>query len=461
MDIRDTPQSIIPTPEISPPPNDYVAIRSLLAQLEIISLDFSVDPGKEIEPFIPPALLEWQGMRSSSSALEPIGPPPLEAGPSSSSQHQHQHQQSLADFLSAQGYDHGSNSFIAPLDIRIFNSRIKALMYDNLEIVGCGTYSDVYIYRAHHKLDGSMVTLKKLRISGDADGVTSTAIREISMLRELSKCNYIVKLLDTMLEGHRIYLVLEYLDLDLAQYLQINGAPCGSIKIFMWQLLKGLVFAHERRVVHRDLKPHNVLLERHTGRLKIADLGLARTFTPPAKPYTHEVVTLLYRPPEILLGSTCYSSYVDMWSLGCIFAEMALGSPLFQGDSEIGQLYQIFKVLGTPDEKSWPGVASLPDWQPIFPKWTVKPLLPAPDVVPPPAAPPPAAAAAAVILGVVSPPLPPPPSSVPLVIPVGEKGLDLLNKLLVYEPEKRITARKALDHAYFDDIRQMAEVQFP
>jgi serine/threonine protein kinase len=301
-----------------------------------------------------------------------------------------------------------------------------------------------------------MVTLKKLRISGDTDGVTSTAIREMSMLRELSTSNYIVRLLDTMLEGHRIYLVLEYLDLDLAQYLQMNGAPCGSIKIFMWQLLKGLAFAHERRVVHRDLKPHNVLLDRHTGRLKIADLGLARTFTPPAKPYTHEVVTLLYRPPEILLGSSRYSSYVDMWSLGCIFAEMALGSPLFQGDSEIGQLYQIFKILGTPDETSWPGIASLPDWQPIFPKWAVKPLLPAPG-----AAVVPVAAVVEVEVGVPSPPLPPPPSSVPLVIPVGEKGLDLLKKLLAYEPEKRITARKALDHAYFDDIRQMAEVQFP
>lgn len=445
MDTRGTHQPIIPTPEISPPPppNDYVAIRSLLAQLEIVSLDFSVDPGKEIEPFIPPALHEWQGMRSSTSPVEPtVPPPPLEAGPSSS----HQHQQSLADFLSAHGYDHGSNSFIAPLDIRIFNSRIKALLYDNLEIVGSGTYSDVY--RAHHKLDGSMVTLKKLRISGDANGVTSTAIREMSMLRELSTCNYIVRLLDTMHEGHRIYLVLEYLDLDLAQYLQMNGSPCGSIKIFMWQLLKGLAFAHERRVVHRDLKPHNVLLDRHTGRLKIADLGLARTFTPPAKPYTHEVVTLLYRPPEILLGSTRYSSYVDMWSLGCIFAEMALGSPLFQGDSEIGQLYQIFNLLGTPDEMSWPGVASLPDWQPIFPKWTAKPLLPGPDVV--------IAVVPEAVVGVdVSP------ASVPRVIPVGEKGLDLLKKLLVYEPEKRITARKALDHAYFDDIRQMAEVQFP
>jgi hypothetical protein len=148
MDIRGTPQPNIPTPEISPPPNDYVAIRSLLAQLETVSLDFSVDPGKEIEPFIPPALLEWQGMCSSSFALELTGHPPLEAGPSSSSQQQHQ--QSLADFLSAHGYDHGSNSFIAPLDIRSFYSSIKVLLYENLEIVGSGTYSDVY--RAHHKV---------------------------------------------------------------------------------------------------------------------------------------------------------------------------------------------------------------------------------------------------------------------------------------------------------------------
>ena len=159
-------------------------------------------------------------------------------------------------------------------------------------------------------------------------------------------------------------------------------------------------------------QPANLLLDVRAGRLALADFGLARTFAPPARPYTHEVVTLLYRAPELLLGSPLYSTPVDLWSCGCVLAELITGTPLFPGDSEvrragkragahtharprialaatpphppilppthprthprtlqIGQLYEIFRVLGTPDEDSWPGVTHLPDWQPIFPQW--------------------------------------------------------------------------------------------
>lgn len=136
----------------------------------------------------------------------------------------------------------------------------------------------------------------------------------------------------------------------------------------MFQLLDGIRFLHSRRILHRDLKPQNLLLNEH-GVLKIADFGLARTFGIPLRAFTHEVVTLWYRAPEILLGSRHYSTAMDMWSIGCIFGEMVLNRPIFPGDSEIDELFRIFQVLGTPDQDSWPSVKDLPDYKDTFPKW--------------------------------------------------------------------------------------------
>lgn len=136
----------------------------------------------------------------------------------------------------------------------------------------------------------------------------------------------------------------------------------------MHQMLDAISFCHLNRILHRDLKPQNLLVD-GTGHIKLADFGLARSFNIPMRAYTHEVVTLWYRAPEILLGTKLYATAVDIWSLGCIFAEMVLRKTLFAGDSEIDQLYKIFHMMGTPNEKNWPGVSQLPEYRAIFPKW--------------------------------------------------------------------------------------------
>merc|ERR1719240_726117 len=188
-----------------------------------------------------------------------------------------------------------------------------------------------------------------------------------------------------------------------------------TIKNFAWQLVKGVEFLHSSRIIHRDLKPQNLLIDNRL-RLKIADFGLARAFQTPIPKYTHEVVTVWYRPPEILLGSTLYSVPVDVWGMGCILAEMATGAPLFAGDSEIDTAFKIFQKLGTPTEAIWPGVSELPDFKPSFPKWSHKGW--------------------ANIRNTQA--------------QVGSQGIDLLDQLMRYDPKTRMSAREALQHLYFN-----------
>lgn len=137
---------------------------------------------------------------------------------------------------------------------------------------------------------------------------------------------------------NKLYLVFEFQDWDVKKYLDRKGAPMppAQVKNLMFQLLQGLVHCHERRIMHRDLKPSNLLVDEEGKNLKIADFGLARTFGLPLKSYTHEVVTLWYRAPEVLLGQKIYSTGIDLWSVGTIFYELAHKRPLFYGDSEIG-----------------------------------------------------------------------------------------------------------------------------
>lgn len=190
----------------------------------------------------------------------------------------------------------------------------------------------------------------------------------------------------------------------------------AQVRKFTYQLLEGTRYCHAHRVLHRDLKPQNLLINKE-GNLKLADFGLARAFGVPLRTYTHEVVTLWYRAPEILLGGRQYSTGVDMWSVGCIFAEMATRKPLFPGDSEIDEIFKIFRILGTPTEAEWPGVTSFPDFKASFPKWERK----AEDEL----------------------------VNADGVKNLGEEGLNLLESLLVYDPAGRISAKQAVHHPYF------------
>lgn len=199
-----------------------------------------------------------------------------------------------------------------------------------------------------------------------------------------------------------------------------GSRPLPAPQSYMYQILRGMAFCHALGVMHRDMKPQNLLVDRH-GTLKIADFGLARAFIVPIREYTHEVVTLWYRAPEILLGQRQYSPAVDIWSIGAIFVEMINKRPLWPGDSEIDELFRIFRTLGTPTEQMWPGVTSLPDYKSSFPKW--------------------------------------PANKVARVVPSMAKdphAVDLLTQMLHYDPVKRISAKAALNHPYFDDLDKTA-----
>ncbi|XP_043568259.1 cyclin-dependent kinase 1 [Chiloscyllium plagiosum] len=286
--------------------------------------------------------------------------------------------------------------------------------YVKIEKIGEGTYG--VVYKGRHKTTQQIVAMKKIRLESEEEGVPSTAIREISLLKELQHPN-IVCLQDVLMQDARLYLIFEFLSMDLKKYL--DSLPSRQmmdqmlVKSYLYQITQGIAFCHSRRVLHRDLKPQNLLID-SKGVIKLADFGLARAFGVPVRVYTHEVVTLWYRAPEVLLGSARYSTPVDIWSIGTIFAEMATKRPLFHGDSEIDQLFRIFRTLGTPNNEIWPEVEALPDYKNTFPKWKA--------------------------------------GSLSQVKNIDANGLDLLAKTLIYDPARRISAKEALRHPYFDDL---------
>ncbi|XP_078273495.1 cyclin-dependent kinase 14 isoform X1 [Rhinoraja longicauda] len=234
----------------------------------------------------------------------------------------------------------------------------KADSYEKLEKLGEGSYATVY--KGKSKVNGKLVALKVIRLQ-EEEGTPFTAIREASLLKGLKHAN-IVLLHDIIHTKETLTLVFEYVHTDLCQYMDKHpgGLLPDNVKLFLFQLLRGLSYIHQQYILHRDLKPQNLLIS-DTGELKLADFGLARAKSVPSHTYSNEVVTLWYRPPDVLLGSTEYSTCLDMWGVGCIFVEMIQGVAAFPGMKDIrDQLERIFLVLGTPTEETWPGVSSLP-----------------------------------------------------------------------------------------------------
>lgn len=294
--------------------------------------------------------------------------------------------------------------------------------YEKLDRIGEGAYG--IVYKAKDTQTGDVVALKRICLDSDEEGVPCTAIREISLLKELRHVN-IVRLLDVVHSERKLTLVFEYLDQDLKKYrdLHENDLDAKTVQHFLRQLLTGIEYCHARSVLHRDLKPHNLLVSRDKD-LKLADFGLGRAFGIPVRKYTHEVVTLWYRSPDVLLGNTNYGTPVDIWSVGCIFGEMAIGAPLFSGKNDADQLLKVFQFLGTPNRDLWPSMHAYPNSGNMLSRQEFltdyAPLCEAKF-------------------------------RSQEYSKLGPQGTDLLRKMLHYEPSQRITASDALRHPYFSD----------
>ena len=213
-------------------------------------------------------------------------------------------------------------------------------IFEKTEKIGSGTYGVVYKgYRKKPNGEKEIVAIKKMKIDLENEGIPSTALREITILRELKHPN-IVRLLDVVLNDSKLYLLFEYGECDLRKYLinlKDKSLDENSIKNFLYKILDAVAYCHSKKIIHRDLKPQNILTSKNGEIVKVADFGLARAFSIPIRPYTKEVLTLWRRVPELLLGINEYSTPVDIWSIGCIFEELILKQPFFKGEYEIEQ----------------------------------------------------------------------------------------------------------------------------
>ncbi|KAL4764185.1 Cdk5/Pho85 family cyclin-dependent kinase [Aspergillus foveolatus] len=293
-------------------------------------------------------------------------------------------------------------------------TRTHPSSFQQLEKLGEGTYATVY--KGRNCQTGEMVALKEIHLDSE-EGTPSTAIREISLMKELHHDN-ILSLYDVVHTENKLMLVFEYMDQDLKKYMDTHGnhgqLEPAIVKSFAFQLLRGIAFCHDNRILHRDLKPQNLLIN-SKGQLKLADFGLARAFGIPVNTFSNEVVTLWYRAPDVLLGSRTYNTTIDIWSIGCIIAEMFTGRALFPGTTNEDQLQKIFRVMGTPSERTWPGVSQFPEYKSDFPVY--------------------------------------PPQDLRHVVPrIDPYGLDLLRCMLRLQPDLRISAIDALRHPWFNDV---------
>ncbi|ORM40669.1 Cyclin-dependent kinase G-2 [Babesia sp. Xinjiang] len=302
-------------------------------------------------------------------------------------------------------------------------------IYRCLNKISEGTYGSVY--RALDKQTGEIVALKHIKFheSHWREGFPVSYLREISILLELNHPNILsVKEVVTNEARDQYYMVMEYVEHELKTLLQ-DRRPDFTLserKCLIYQLLLGVEYLHAHWVLHRDLKTTNILYN-NRGVLKICDFGMARKFGHPIKTYTQNVVTHWYRAPELFLGQEKYTEAVDIWSVGCIFAEIISGKPLFMGTTDAGTLDKIFRCCGSPTKETWPGYNELPlvkdrrfplsHHKPNFHAYFKKEMTTNDGCY------------------------------------MTESGIDLLMKMLTLDPTKRISAKDALNHPYLTTVR--------
>lgn len=300
------------------------------------------------------------------------------------------------------------------------NDKIPTMIgrYKILQGLGNGRFGDVY--KATDKEEGKEIyavkVFKKTK-EGINEGVPKTAIKEVCLLKELNHIN-IERLIDVLHLQGRFTLVFEFIPKGLDQLIEREPLSPELTKSYMYQILKGIEYLHKNQIIHRDLKPQNLLITTNDI-IKLADFGLARGYCLAIQNLSEEVVTVCYRPPDVLLGNTNYSTEIDIWSIGCIFMEMISGSLLFKvSELEKSVLQKIFYCLGTPNESTYPGVTKLPKWKEYVDRnypgvdWTKN------------------------------------------FVKLDKNGIDLLKKMLQIDPKKRISASEALEHEYFKNIDQ-------
>lgn len=284
----------------------------------------------------------------------------------------------------------------------------------NESVVGAGTYGKVF--KAIHIYTKDKVALKKIRMEGERDGFPITAVREIRLLQHL-RHKHVVALQEVMVEKNECFMVFEYLSHDLTGLINhptFKLTPSHR-KDLGRQMFGGLDYLHKRGVLHRDIKAANILIS-NTGQLKYADFGLARFYTKSRQlDYTNRVITIWYRPPELLLGETQYGPAVDVWSAACVFVEMFTKKAIFPGEGgEVSQLEKVYNVMGTPTRAEWPGIVDLPWFELIQPTERKKRVF------------------ETLFKDVFTP-----------------AALDMVKSMFHFDPAKRPAAEEVLGHSYF------------
>ncbi|KAF7195008.1 Serine/threonine-protein kinase crk1 [Pseudocercospora fuligena] len=297
--------------------------------------------------------------------------------------------------------------------------------------LGSGQYADVF--SAHLKTDPSqLVAIKKIKVGAEAKefGISYDSLREIKFLQELNHPN-IIKLISVYsTKGQNLNLVLEQLPqgdlLKLIQDTQNISYTASDIKAWMLMLMRAIWFCHKNFVLHRDIKPNNLLIAAN-GEIKLADFGLARSFADPYQPMTYNTITIWYRPPELFFQAKYYGEKVDIWSCGCVFAELIARDVLFRAwpESEINMIKLICEKVGTPTDQNWPGVEKLPGYVIPDEKYPLR--------------------SRDYWAGTFR--------------AIGDEGIDLLIKMLTLDPRKRFSAEQTLKHDFWTSAPRPSKLE--